>query len=404
MSQLLITNISTEDLWLRDLYATVRPGRQISVSRSPVEMGNMVGVQQMLAAGKLTVEIVPKAGELLNELIPAWPMGQNWRPTVYQSTDLPALGNQLGDTRVTRVPLVMYVWDGAAWLPLGGGGGGSPTGPAGGSLAGTYPNPTIAANVVGPTQLQSTGVTAGPYGSATQIPVVTVDVDGRVTAASTVSVGSTPPSGAAGGDLAGTYPNPNLITSGVAAGSYGGSSAIPVITVDVKGRLTNVTTAVPAAGSMLPPSATDPPPAPAGTTYFNTVLGSLMGYDAVRGKWLSSDSVVTMGATGRNGNTNVGAFYRSADGMVLDGSTRGIPVRKGTLTSLAMTRTDADPATLEVLVNGVVVGSLLSSAAGLSFDSTLNADFAAGLMSFRNAPGGNVTSNVQITAEYRFRL
>jgi hypothetical protein len=53
---------------------------------------------------------------------------------------------------------------------------------------------------------------------------------------------SGPPSGPAGGDLTGTYPDPTLSASGVTSGTYGSSTAIPVVTVDTKGRVTNLST------------------------------------------------------------------------------------------------------------------------------------------------------------------
>lgn len=54
----------------------------------------------------------------------------------------------------------------------GGGGGGAPSGPAGGDLAGTYPNPTLAA----------IGAATGPLGTAARTNTVTIDTKGRVTA------------------------------------------------------------------------------------------------------------------------------------------------------------------------------------------------------------------------------
>lgn len=49
-----------------------------------------------------------------------------------------------------------------------------------------------------------------------------------------------PPTGVAGGDLTGTYPNPTLAAIIAAGGPTGGATAVPQITYDAKGRLTTV--------------------------------------------------------------------------------------------------------------------------------------------------------------------
>ena len=107
----------------------------------------------------------------------------------------------------------------------------TPGGSAGGDLTGSYPNPSL--NV--------SGVVAGTYGSATVSPQIAIDAKGRITSASNVTITGVSPGGTAGGDLTGSYPNPTLNTSGVAAGTYGNASVTPQVVFDAKGRATSAT-------------------------------------------------------------------------------------------------------------------------------------------------------------------
>ena len=110
--------------------------------------------------------------------------------------------------------------------------------------------------------LANTAITPGTYGGATQIPVFTVDQQGRATyaansAVSGISVATTQLTGTfpsssitglatsattdttnAGNITSGTLPAARIPSTTVSAGNYGGTTQIPVVTIDAAGRAT----------------------------------------------------------------------------------------------------------------------------------------------------------------------
>lgn len=92
---------------------------------------------------------------------------------------------------------------------------------------------TLSSNI-----LPASGVVAGSYGSATQIPFLKVDASGRITQTSNVALASITANTNASVLTSGTLSSNLLPASGVAAASYGDATHVPAITIDVSGRIT----------------------------------------------------------------------------------------------------------------------------------------------------------------------
>jgi len=169
-------------------------------------------------------------------------------------SDVNAIGGYAPtDTQILQYSAAAGKWRPIANDPYSSGNGLSKTSATFNVVGGTG----IEANASGVHIADVSGLTAGTYGSASQVPVIAVNQQGQVTSVTATDItvaaatsltadyvetavgtaGQITVSGGTGNQSTATI---NLVATGVSSGVYGNTTTIPQITVDTYGRIQNV--------------------------------------------------------------------------------------------------------------------------------------------------------------------
>lgn len=208
----------------------------------------------------------------------------------------------------------------------------------------------------------------------------------------------------AGAITSGTLARPRLPLLAGDAGSGGSAGAAPAPAVGdaAAGKFlaADATWKAPLGTSGIGKGTSFPVQPAAGDAFYRTDLAWLFVYDGVRSKWLGE--LETDGA-GRSGSHSPG-YLAGIAGAVMS-STIGILIPYDvTIVGVSMVWTAAAAGTLNIVRNGVTIGTQVFPSSTSTSAMTLNVDFAAGgILAFSTSGHGTAMTNPQLRCWWRRR-